>query len=203
MWHWWSVDILYICVSRSGLCGLLTPCSEPLGQADGTSCWWACSRALTAVVYYSRGSPGIQLMANIKAVPGILKQQECGWRSSPMNSVSYMGQTPSARCMNAHYLFMQSLNTPCFASNSFFLVFKASWAFFFHFWAWISTIQTSAQWQATSPTLEKGPMCLKHLGRSIFLISSSAVNSADQKVDQRLPGDCHLRLPPAEDRERN
>lgn len=133
MWHWWSVDILYICVSRSGLCGLLTPCSEPLGQADGTSCWWACSRALTAVVYYSRGSAGIQLMANIKAVPGILKQQECGWRSSPMNSVSYMGQTPSARCMNAHYLFMQSLNTPCFASNSFFLVFKASWAFFFSF----------------------------------------------------------------------
>lgn len=133
MWHWWSVDILYICVSRSGLCGLLTPCSEPLGQADGTSCWWACSRALTAVVYYSRGSPGIQLMANIKAVPGILKQQECGWRSSPMNSVSYMGQTPSARCMNAHYLFMQSLNTPCFASSSFFLVFKASWAFFFSF----------------------------------------------------------------------
>lgn len=133
MWHWWSVDILYICVSRSGLCGLLTPCSEPLGQADGTSCWWACSRALTAVVYYSRGSPGIQLMANIKAVPGILKQQECGWRSSSMNSVSYMGQTPSARCMNAHYLFMQSLNTPCFASNSFFLVFKASWAFFFSF----------------------------------------------------------------------
>lgn len=173
--------------------------------ATGTG-WWDCLlvSGLTAVVYYSRGSPGIQLMANIKAVPGILKQQECGWRSSPMNSVSYMGQTPSARCMNAHYLFMQSLNTPCFTSDSlFFLAFKVSWAFFFLFWAWISTIQTSAQWQAMSPTLEKGPMCLKHLGRSIFLISSSAVNSADQKVDQRLPGDRHLRLPPAEDRERN
>lgn len=88
--------------------------------------------ALTAVVYYSRASPGIQLMANIKAVPGILEQRECGWRSSPMNSASHMGQTPSARCMNAHYQFMEPLNTPCFSSNSLFsLVFKGSWVFFF------------------------------------------------------------------------
>lgn len=51
-----------------------------------------------------------------------------------MNSASYMGQTPSARCMNAHYQFMQPLNTPCFSSNSlFFLVFKGSCFFFFFF----------------------------------------------------------------------
>lgn len=66
------------------------------------------------MVYYSRVSPGIQLMADIKAVPGIFEQQECGWRSSPINSASYMGQTPSARCMNAHYQFMEPLNAPCF-----------------------------------------------------------------------------------------
>lgn len=90
------------------------------------------------------------------------------------------------------------------SSNSLFSIsLKRTEGFFLLFWAWISTIQTSAQWQATSPTLEKGPMCLKHLGCSIFLISSSAVHSADQKVDQRLPGDCHLRLPPVEDRECN
>lgn len=107
---------------------------EPLGQANGTSCWRVHCSALTAVVYYSRSSPGIQLMANIKAVPGILEQQECGWRSSPMNSASYMGQTPSARCRNAHYQFMQPMNTPCFSSNPlFFLVFKESWAIFFSF----------------------------------------------------------------------
>lgn len=85
----------------------------------------------TLLWFSSRGSPGIQLMANIKAVPGILEQQECGWRSSPMNSASYMGQTPSARCMRAHYQFIQPLNTPCFSSNSFFpLLFKES-SFFF------------------------------------------------------------------------
>lgn len=200
VWHWWSVcrDLVSVASWPHA-----AP-REPLGQADGTSCWRVCSSGLTAVVYYSRGSPGIQPMANIKAVPGILEQQECGWRSSPMNSASYMGQMPSARCMHAHYQFIQPLNTPCFSSNSlFFFSLKGALSFFFLFWAWISTIQTSAQWQATSPTLEKGPMCLKHLGRSIFLISSSAVNSADQKVDQRLPGDRHLCLPPAEDRERN
>lgn len=177
------------------------------GQTAGTFCWQVCYSMLNAVVYYRRASPGIQLMANIKAVPGILGRQGCGWRSSPMNSASYMGQTPSAHSMNAHYQFMEKLNTPCFSSNTLFsLVFKGSWELFylfFFFLVWISTIQTSAQWQAMSPTLEKGPMCLKHLGRSIFLISSSAVNSADQKVDQRFPGDRHLCLPPAEDRERN
>lgn len=41
---------------------------EPVGQAEGTSCCWVCSSGYTALVYYSRGSPGIQLMANIKAV---------------------------------------------------------------------------------------------------------------------------------------
>lgn len=85
---------------------------EPWGRADGSSCWWVCWNVLTAVVYYSRASPGIQLMANIKAAPGILEQRECGWRSSPMNSASYMGQTPTARCKNAHYQFMEPLNTP-------------------------------------------------------------------------------------------
>lgn len=160
---------------------------------------------LTAVVYYSRVSPGIQLMANIKAVPGILEQRECGWRSSPMNSASYMGQTPSARCMNAHYQFMEPLNTPCFSSNSFFsLVFKESWVFFFFLFEHeFRQFKLPLNDKLRVPRWKKGPMCLKHLGRSIFLISSSAVNSADQKVDQRLPGDRHLRLPPAEDRERN
>lgn len=85
---------------------------EPWGRADGSSCWWVCWNVLTAVVYYSRASPGIQLMANIKAAPGILEQRECGWGSSPMNSASYMGQTPTARCKNAHYQFMEPLNTP-------------------------------------------------------------------------------------------
>lgn len=115
------------------------PCEAPReqpGQADGTSCWRVRCSALTAVVYYSRSSPGIRLMANIKAVPGILEQQECGWRSSPMNSAFYMGQTPSARCVNAHYQFMQPLNAACF-SSIFFLVFKESWAssLFFNFFS--------------------------------------------------------------------
>ena len=192
-------------MSRFGLSGLLTPCSSSRVNGSGwkDSCWWVCFNALAAVVYYSRASLGIQLMANIKAVPSILEQQGCGWRSSPMNSASYMGQMPSARCMNTHYQFMETLNTHNLFSNSlFFWSLKRCW-FFCSFWAWILTIQTSAQWQDTSPMLEKGPKCLKHLGRSIFLISSSAVNCADQKVDQRLPGDRHLCLPPAEDRKRN
>lgn len=127
------MDLLYSYVSWSSVSDLLTPW-EPVGQADRTYCWQVCSSALSAVVYYSRGSPGIQLMANIKAVPGILEQQECGWRSSPMNSAFYMGQTPSARCMNAHYQFMQALNTPCFSSNSlFFLSLKGAQLFFFFF----------------------------------------------------------------------
>lgn len=99
------------------------------GQTVGTFCWQVCYSTLNAVVYYRRASPGIQLMANIKAVPGILGRQGCGWRSFPMNSASYMGHTPSAHSMNAHYQFMEKLNTPCFSSNSlFFLVFKGSWA---------------------------------------------------------------------------
>lgn len=85
---------------------------------------------LAAVVYYSSGSPGMQLMANIKAVLGILEQQECGWRSSPMNSHSYMGQTPSARCMQAHYQFIQPLNT-LFLFKFFLLPFSLKGALFF------------------------------------------------------------------------
>lgn len=127
VWSWWSVccDPVWMALWPHA-----AP-REPVGQTEGTSCWWVCSSGYTALVYSSRGSPGIQLMANIKAVPGILEQQECGWRSSPMNSASYMGQTPSARCMRAHYQFIQPLNTPCFSSNSFFpLLFKES-SFFF------------------------------------------------------------------------
>lgn len=114
VWYWWSVccDPVWMALWPHA-----AP-REPVGQAEGTSCWWVCSSGYTALVYYSRGSPGIQLMANIKAGPGILEQQECGWRSSPMNSASYMGQTPSARCMRAHYQFTQPSNTPCFSSNS-------------------------------------------------------------------------------------
>lgn len=130
VWHWWSVcrDLVSVASWPHA-----AP-REPLGQADGTSCWRVCSSGLTAVVYYSRGSPGIQPMANIKAVPGILEQQECGWRSSPMNSASYMGQMPSARCMHAHYQFIQPLNTPCFSSNSlFFFSLKGALSFSFSF----------------------------------------------------------------------
>lgn len=106
---------------------------EPLGRADGSSCWWVCCSVLAAVVCYSRASPGIRLMANIKAVPGILEQRECGWRSSPMNSASYMGQTPTACCKNAHYQFMEPLNTPRLSSNSLFSSSLKRTEFFFSF----------------------------------------------------------------------
>lgn len=90
-------------------------------------------RGLFFFFFYSNASPGIQLMANIKAAPGVLEQLGCGWRSSPMNSARYVGQTPSARWMNAHYQFMEALNThrsSLFLSLST-LVFKGSWALFF------------------------------------------------------------------------
>lgn len=105
-----------------------------LWLADGTSCWRVRCSALAAAVYYSRASPGIQLMANIKAAPGISEQRECGWRSSPMNSASYMGQTPSARCMNAHYQFMEHWTLPDSLQILFFsLVFKGTFFFSFSF----------------------------------------------------------------------
>lgn len=92
---------------------------------------------LAAVVYYSSGSPGMQLMANIKAVLGILEQQECGWRSSPMNSPSYMGQTPSAHCIQAHYQFIQPLNTP-FLFKFFLFPFSLKGALFLSFFSFLS-----------------------------------------------------------------
>lgn len=51
---------------------------EPLGKADGTSCWHVCYIALTAVVYCSRTSPGIQLMAYIKAASSIFERGDVG-----------------------------------------------------------------------------------------------------------------------------
>lgn len=163
-----------------------------------------------AALYYSRDSPGIQLMADIKALPGILEQRECGWRSSPMNSTPYMERTPSARCARSLSIHGCRRTLPVSSSSSFSrplrkLTPQHPPSFFplFFFEHEFRQFKLPLNDKLRSPTLEKGPMCLKHLGRSIFLISISAVNSADQKVDQRLPGDRHLCLPPAEDRERN
>ncbi|TNN86185.1 hypothetical protein EYF80_003602 [Liparis tanakae] len=79
---------------------------ETRGRSDGTS---RRSAAVRSRMRFIKGgaSPGIQLMANIKAVPGGLEQRECGRRSSPMDSASYVGQAPSARRVNAHYQFME------------------------------------------------------------------------------------------------
>lgn len=100
-------------------------------------------------------------------------------------------------------------NTPCFSSNSllffFLLVFQGTFfsSLFPFFEHRFRQFKLPLNDKLRVPRWRKGPMCLKHLGRSVFLISGAAVNAADQKVDQRLPGDRHLRLPPAEDRERN
>lgn len=68
-----------------------------------------------------------------------IRTARSGWRSSPMNSTSYMGQTPLARCMNAHYQFMEPPNTPCFSSNCLYSpCLKGSGAFFF-FLSFLST----------------------------------------------------------------
>ncbi|MEQ2303824.1 hypothetical protein AMECASPLE_020814 [Ameca splendens] len=73
-------------------------------------------------------------MANIKASPAILEQQGCGWRSSPMNSASYMGQTPAACRLDAHYQFMEHLKTHSLSVNSIFsLSFKRAHFFSLNF----------------------------------------------------------------------
>lgn len=210
MWHWWSAGILHSCMCCDPVSVASWPHAaprEPVGQADGTSCWWM-------RIQWAHCCGLLQQSLPRDSADG--EHQSCAWhiRTARMwvevisnefcliygtNAFSTLHECSlSIHGAIEHSLFRFKFS---FFSS---LVFKEMLRFFFFFfWAWISTIQTSAQWQATSPTLEKGPMCLKHLGRSIFLISSSAVNSADQKVDQRLPGDRHLRLPPAEDRERN
>lgn len=101
----------------------LAPPREPPGGTDGTSCRLMRRTVLAAAVYYSRASPGIRLMVNIKAASGILEQWGCGWRSSPMNSATYMGQTPSAHLTRLpHYQFMEPLNVPCLSSDSHFFL---------------------------------------------------------------------------------
>lgn len=50
--------------------------------------------------------------SGIKALPAAPEPPGCGWRSSPMNSASYVGQTPSARRKHAHYQFMAPPNAP-------------------------------------------------------------------------------------------
>lgn len=51
-----------------------------------------------------------------------------------MNSASYMGQTPTARCKNAHYQFMEPLNTPVSLQILFFSIsLKRTEVFFFFF----------------------------------------------------------------------
>jgi len=169
--------------SWSGVRDLLTPTHT---RWRG---WWdflLAVRCFLLLLHYSRNSPGIQLMANIKAPPpGVLERENVGgghlqWILPRIwdKRLQHVAWTLIINSWRIEHSSNPSLKGGLFLPN-----FRS---------------MTSSESHAG-----KGPMCLKHLGRSVFLISGSAVNSADQKVDQRLPGDRHLRPPPAEERERN
>lgn len=92
---------------------------EPQGKADGTSCWHVCYITLTAVVYCSRASPGIQLMANIKAASSIFERRDVG-RGHLQWIPPRIWDTAFSTLHECSLSIMEPLNTPWFSSNSFF-----------------------------------------------------------------------------------